>query len=101
MFQTEQKEKKLKLYSLTQNKYGVVSFDVTNHDSVEIAKFLDNDYNIAVRSGLHCAPLTHKYFGTEKNGLVRVSLGFKNKKSEIDKLIFALYKLFKQEKLRN
>jgi len=92
------KEDKLKIYSLPQNKYGVISFEITNHDSVEVAQYLDEKFNIAVRSGLHCAPLTHKYFKTEKNGLVRVSLSFKNKKSEIDKLIFALNKFFEQNK---
>ena len=42
---------------------------------------------ICVRSGLHCAPLAHKAFGTLQNGAVRVSLSHMNKPNEIDRLL--------------
>ena len=69
---------------------GIISFNVKNNDSIEIANYLDEKYNIAVRGGLHCAPLTHQFFNTTAKGMVRVSLNFKNTKKEIDFLIKAL-----------
>ena len=77
------------LYS-TPNPSGVVAFNVKQIDSNKTSDFLDKCYNIATRSGLHCAPLTHKFFGTLSQGMVRVSLNFRNNKREIDKLIVAL-----------
>ena len=85
-----EKENILKLYSPKDVKHGVISFNITNCDSVEVSTILDQEYNIAVRGGLHCAPLTHKYFNTEKTGMVRVSLSFKNNKKDIKKLIKAI-----------
>ena len=69
---------------------GVVGFNVKGFDSVEISDYLDEKYNIATRGGLHCAPLTHKFLGTTKSGIVRASLSFKNKKNEIDRLVKAI-----------
>jgi selenocysteine lyase/cysteine desulfurase len=50
-------------------------------------------YSIAVRGGLHCAPLTHKALGTGDNGLVRVSFSHFNTYAEIDELLVALDKI--------
>ncbi|MDR0850481.1 MAG: aminotransferase class V-fold PLP-dependent enzyme [Christensenellaceae bacterium] len=80
------------LYSPASVNSGVVLFNIKNYTSSEVGDFL-NDCGIAVRSGLHCAPLTHKFLGTVKTGAVRVSLNHFNKKREIDKLIAALNKL--------
>lgn len=52
---------------------GTVSF-VGNKDCEEIAEKLAKK-GIAVRSGLHCAPLAHESAGTLKSGTVRVSFG--------------------------
>ena len=74
-------------------KSGVVSFSIKNKDSVTVSNILDEKYNIATRSGLHCAPLVHKYYGTLKTGMTRISISYFNKKSDIDKLINALKKI--------
>lgn len=84
-----QKIKGVTLYS-EPNVSGVVGFNVDGFDSVEITDYLDEKYNIATRGGLHCAPLTHRYLGTLKSGIVRVSLCFKNTKKQIDKLLCAI-----------
>ena len=52
---------------------GVVSF-VPNMDCQEAADILMQK-GIAVRAGLHCAPLAHKTAGTLDTGTVRVSFG--------------------------
>lgn len=66
-----------------ENRCGVVPINIFDMDSSEVAYILDSKYNIAIRSGLHCAPLAHKTIGTEKIGAVRFSVGPFNKKSEI------------------
>jgi len=69
---------------------GIVSIKIKNTDSNIVSNQLDEKYNIATRSGLHCAPLLHKHLNTLKTGLTRISLSYFNNKREIDKLILAL-----------
>lgn len=52
---------------------GVLSF-VPNMDCEEMAEYLAQQ-NIAVRAGLHCAPLAHESAGTLQTGTVRISFG--------------------------
>jgi selenocysteine lyase/cysteine desulfurase len=52
-------------------------------DSSEVAYILDTEYNIAVRPGLHCAPLAHKTIGTENIGAVRFGVGPFTKKTDV------------------
>ncbi|MEE1319409.1 MAG: aminotransferase class V-fold PLP-dependent enzyme [Ruminococcus sp.] len=49
----------------------VISFNIYGLDSEQTASILNKKYNIAVRAGLHCAPLAHEFFHTEKTGAVR------------------------------
>lgn len=53
---------------------GIVSFNVRDVDSAFIADKL-NEYDVCVRSGLHCAPLVHDFLNTTNQGAVRVSFG--------------------------
>lgn len=53
---------------------GTVSF-LPGMDSEEAAEFLAKQ-GIAVRAGLHCAPLAHESVGTVETGTVRVSFGY-------------------------
>ena len=76
------------LYSDEPN--GVISFNVGDLSSSEVADIFDKDYSIAVRSGIHCAPLIHKSMGTLKRGAVRASFGYGNKSSDIDVLVAAI-----------
>ncbi len=78
---------------------GVISFNINNYDSVQISEYLDKNFNIATRGGLHCAPLSHNFYGTIKSGMVRISLSFKNTKKEINRLILALEKLEYNKKI--
>ncbi len=66
------------------NSAGIVSFAVEGFSSDQIADRLGNTYGIAVRSGLHCAPLAHRHLGTLENGLIRASLSSFNTESEVD-----------------
>ena len=55
---------------------GVVSFQVEGFDPHEVATILDETFGVQARSGLHCAPGTHRFLGTlERGGTVRFSTG--------------------------
>lgn len=78
------------IYPSNNLKSGVVSFNIKNIPSNEVGNFLNEKFDICVRTGLHCAPLVHKHFKTLDSGMVRVSLSYFNTKRDIDKLIHAL-----------
>ncbi|SDP30327.1 cysteine desulfurase [Desulforhopalus singaporensis] len=59
----------------------------------DLGAILDADFNIAVRSGLHCAPLVHEILGTGGQGTIRFSLGRFNTEKEIDLVIKAMYRI--------
>ena len=72
---------------------GIVAFNVKDVDSSEICEELDRIYGIACRAGLHCAPLAHNHFRTQKTGIVRMSVGFFNSINEIDRAVIAVNKI--------
>ena len=53
---------------------ATVSF-IPQDDCEEVAQRL-SDHGIAVRAGLHCAPLAHESAGTLESGTLRISLGW-------------------------
>lgn len=73
-----------------QARMPIVAFNVQEIDSQEIAMILDSHYNIAVRAGLHCSPLTHETLKTGNQGIVRASLSRYNTKEEVDIFIKAI-----------
>lgn len=75
---------------------GVVSFNALDLNSQETAAYLDR-YAFCVRSGLHCAPLAHKFLNTEKRGAVRASVGWSNTLDEINRFIERVYLLTKAQ----
>ncbi len=72
---------------------AVVSFTITGMDPSHIGFVLDHRYGIAVRVGLHCAPLAHKSIGTFPLGTVRVSPGLFNTEQDIDRFVAAVAEL--------
>ena len=70
---------------------ATVSF-LPGQDCEEAAEVLARQ-GIAVRAGLHCAPLAHESAGTLETGTVRVSLGFDTTKAQIDAFLRAAAKL--------
>jgi len=83
------KNKTLEIFS-EPNAFGIVSFRHISMQSEEIAYILSEKYDIAVRGGLHCAPLIHKALKTDNGGLLRVSLSPHNKNSEISAFLSAI-----------
>lgn len=68
----------------------VLNCTLKDHKAVDVGAILDGDFGIAVRSGLHCAPLVHQDLGTMPDGTVRFSLGPFNTKDHIEKAIEAI-----------
>jgi cysteine desulfurase family protein len=55
---------------------GVLAFNIEGVEAGDVGTMLDVDYNIATRTGLHCAPLVHEQLGTDKvHGAVRFGIG--------------------------
>jgi cysteine desulfurase family protein len=74
-----------------ENHIGIVSFTHEEMKSEDIGTILDEDFDIAVRTGYHCAPYIHDYLRDKQSmGTVRVGLGQFNSKDDIDKLTDAL-----------
>ncbi len=61
---------------------GVLALNVRGEDCEETAAWLARQ-DIAVRAGLHCAPLAHETAGTVERGAVRVSVSVFNTEREI------------------
>ncbi len=58
------------------NHLSVLSFNVEGMEAADTGTILDVDYQIACRTGLHCAPLVHDQLGTTKiKGAVRFGIG--------------------------
>lgn len=79
------------------NRGGIVAFSIANFDSQEVADILSSEYDIAVRGGLHCAPLLHKHLNTN-GGLVRASLAVQNSSREINFFVRAVSEIAKRRR---
>ena len=72
---------------------AVLTLNVDSVNPEDVGAILDADFNIAVRVGLHCAPLAHQHLGTFGRGAVRFSPGLFNTVDDIDRAIEALASL--------
>lgn len=82
----------LELYGGTNctNRLPLLTVNLRDVSPEDIGAILDADFNIAVRVGLHCAPLVHETLGTTERGAVRFSIGHFNTEADIDKAIEAM-----------
>ncbi len=83
--------KDIRLYARDLKERGpVVSFNHKELPPPDLSYILQNSFNIVTRSGLHCAPLIHRYLGSEEKGTVRVSFSYFSEREDIDALLNAL-----------
>lgn len=68
---------------------GVLSFAHRKIDCEQLADRLAK-LGIAVRAGLHCAPLAHETVGTIQKGTVRVSVSAFNTEKEVNTFVNAV-----------
>ncbi len=71
---------------------GVLSLLVSGRDCEAAAARL-SEQGVAVRAGLHCAPLAHESAGTLETGTVRLSFSDFNTEEEIDRAAVLLRRL--------
>ena len=69
---------------------AVLTANVADVNPEDAGAILDGDFNIAVRVGLHCAPLVHEDLGTINRGAIRFSPGIFNTPEDIDLAIRAI-----------
>lgn len=72
---------------------AIVTLNIRDYDSAEIADILAEDYGIATRAGAHCAPRMHEALGTVQQGAVRFSFSFFNTEEEADAAVSAVREL--------
>jgi selenocysteine lyase/cysteine desulfurase len=70
---------------------SVLLFNVDGFEALNTGTILDVDYNIACRTGLHCAPLVHEQLGLiDIHGGVRFGIGPFNTEEDIQTAIKAV-----------
>ncbi len=70
---------------------GVVSVTLEGYEPQVLASILDENFQIQIRSGLHCAPLAHQTLGTlDTGGTARFSFGPLTTKEHIQIALDAL-----------
>lgn len=79
----------IKLVGKSEQSIGVVSCVFDGYGSDNIGQIL-SDKDIAVRTGLHCAPNAHRFLDTFPGGTVRFSVGYFNSNEDFAQLEEAL-----------
>ncbi len=74
----------------TRQRTPVVLFNLKGMPARELAAGLDAEEDIAVRGGVHCAPLVHETIGTAPQGAVRASPGPTTTFEQIDRFLRAI-----------
>lgn len=74
----------------TDQRTAVISVDFPNEDNGLVSHYLDQQFGIKTRCGMHCSPATHKTLGTFPKGTVRFSFGFFNSFAEVDYALQAI-----------
>lgn len=74
---------------------GVFSFTLDNRECEDAARVLSSA-GIAVRAGLHCAPLAHRSAGTFPAGTIRVSPGAFTTAEDMERLVRAVRTMSKR-----
>ncbi len=75
----------------------VLACSVEGMVAADVGAILDADYHIAVRTGLHCAPLIHADVGAPTTGTVRFSLGYANTQEHIVHALQAMAAIARQQ----
>lgn len=72
---------------------ATVAFNIEGVEPSDAGDVLDKEFDIAVRVGLHCAPVAHTTLGTFPRGTVRAAAGYLSTTDDIDALIDAVAKI--------
>ncbi len=68
----------------------IVAFSLPGWDISDVGYILEKNFNIVCRTGLHCAPLIHRFIGTAPDGNIRFSLSRFTTFDELDTVLDAV-----------
>lgn len=85
----------VKVYGKYNHLPNIVCFNINGINAAAVGDILSEQYDTAVRCGLHCAPLCHKLLGTLNTGAVRASLSYHNGIEEATFFINAIKEISK------
>ena len=74
----------------TRDRAPIVTLNIGDIPSGEVADILSGEFSIATRAGAHCAPRLHTALGTVEQGAVRFSFGYCNTAEDVDAAIAAV-----------
>ena len=76
------------------DRVAVFSVCITGMSPDQLAATLEGDFGILTRSGIHCAPMAHATFGTDRSGgTTRLSFGAYHRVADVDRCCKALAEL--------
>jgi cysteine desulfurase / selenocysteine lyase len=78
---------------------GAVNLELMEEEvyPAEAGNILNAEYDILVRTGLHCAPIAHKTLKTFPEGTVRISMGYFNTLEEMEITVRAIRRIAGRE----
>lgn len=83
----------LRIFGEAPSKSGVVAFEIDGVHPYDLATLLDQNDNIAIRTGHHCAQPLMNFYGV--SGMSRISFACYNTQGEIDAFVKALQRALK------
>lgn len=83
----------LRIFGEAPSKSGVIAFEIDGVHPYDLATLLDQNDNIAIRTGHHCAQPLMNFYGV--SGMSRVSFACYNTQGEIDAFVKALQRALK------
>jgi cysteine desulfurase/selenocysteine lyase len=80
-----------------ENHLSTVTVNIEGMEAGDVGIMLDVDFDVATRTGLHCAPLVHEQIGTMRiHGGVRFSIGAFNTEKDIDTALNGMSEIAKR-----
>jgi cysteine desulfurase/selenocysteine lyase len=89
----------VKLYGSENKKerMATLSFNIAQLSPSDVSFYLEKEFGVLCRPGLHCAPSAHKTVGTFPEGTVRFSLSYFNTEEEVDRALQAVNSIAKEK----
>ena len=77
-------------YDPARDQLPILNFRFQDLEPDDVGYMLQHSFGITIRSGLHCAPMIHRYLGSHPCGTIRISPSYFTTSAEIDELISAV-----------
>jgi cysteine desulfurase / selenocysteine lyase len=66
---------------------ALVTFRIRGQSTADVARTLEEDWQVLSRAGLQCAPEAHRLLGSLETGAVRLSLGWASTEEDVDQAL--------------